>query len=1695
MYLSENYLGHYSNSAWNSYISSSGEFLFKKDDNNQISFGNNAFTLKVSDSATISGSNINLITPKFFLGGTNQYISGSNGKIEISSSNFYLDANGNLSLKDKLSWDVTTLNINGRIEVSNGSFVPGSSIYQHGPLTHWPRSKGTPPNDLLPNASWVAVAENAIEYVMGPYGTQELAITCDPADGEGDGGFDSHFFPIDSGSAYMFVAYIKRKTSSTAGYAWFGVNGYNASGTNVGLVTNAPALTLNSNPYFLVGNMTPAGETEADSVDRWLLHIGYVYPSGSAYDAARKSVVYDLTTGLTGSYNIQNEIYIWNTGTTQATIRSYHFYNNSGNAGVLKYQEIARPGVFKMDGSEPTIQSLLSNTSTGGSTKIDGASITTGKIRSNNFSTTLGSELDLNTGTFKLGGSTSPKLSWNGTTLSLTGDINITSGTGFATPASVTASISAATSSLSSSFSSSLSAVSSSAASSITTVSASLITVSSSFSSSLSTVSSSAASSITSAVNRIVTDANNKITKPQDTPSAGAGLYLASNYLGYYSNSAWNSYISSSGEFLFKKDDNNQISFGNNAFTLKVSDSATISGSNINLITPKFFLGGTSQYISGSNGKIEISSSNFQLSSDGNVTMAGNVNANTGIFKKVNIIGTIAKSNNGLKYFLEPWITGSAAIGQTLTGNIVKLLTNGTGGTAGATPYKFKLGTYTWNGRAYGLLSNIIDSTAAKTSLVSAPYFAKVTGSSFNTAADNISNDIFDTTAAVVGIGQPFTFDNWGFLAGYNTGEYGKNAQGNFITGSIDTTIFDVPNSNNYPIQLTIKTDNIYLDNIDPLTTDIPDSLNLQIQSKFICRDSNSGLWLYAFDSNGNPSTYKAYDCNFTIEIFNGNNQLLLTDSRIQQFENEWIDFNIPITSILLKNPSFAYNYIQVALSWHVIKHPIPINHTVSSPPQQIRLTELRIVRLPTSIGLSTSTIKFSDSYLSSMNNGTAVHGDLIPVDDALYDLGSANQNPVESSYSSISPGAIRATSIPTKRWNHIYGKFISADSAVSVGNSVVLQETSSVAHGNSTITSGIHSHTEGVSTRTGKFREVYNTTLQTDLDDIIYARYPQLPDNVWSGIDLSEYCYIAIGGYQNDVALNVANIQTIDTNDGDRITLLDKIQCADSFVYNVTLTGGSLSGQYRGPSTPLTSASFTLYAFKYPINNQTYNRYINEFSQINARNGYGSHAEGYATVSYGFASHAEGDNTVTQGTSSHAEGKSSVAGGPWSHAEGHAGQSIGHFSHAEGTFTKAQGSGSHSEGEKTVAYGNHSHAEGSRTTALGEWSHAEGNATQAYGDGSHTEGRNTIAQGLYSHAEGVATIASGAYSHAEGALTQALGNWSHAEGYGTKAYGDYSHAEGNATLASGAGSHVSGLGCQTGFGLGYSASISLGVITLENIYQTDPVGDLAYSFWNNTSGIPVNSFFVLILNKPEGSSGWIPDDGIGLQISNAYYNGTQTIIQLANTTWPSATGVRIQAIVGQLAAGQASWLNKNFAGPYKWSGNQLYTGVYATNNKTGRYSHANGWWTTAIGNYSHAEGFNSMVSANYAYAAGNSTIASGDYQHVVGEYNSATNTGAGAFIVGNGTGPTTKSNLIFASGSKVEINGKLAIGTTSVHASAQVQIDSTTKGVILPRMTTAQINAIASPAHGLTIFNTTINTLCVRSGTGIWLRLNTSNM
>ncbi len=61
----------------------------------------------------------------------------------------------------------------------------------------------------------------------------------------------------------------------------------------------------------------------------------------------------------------------------------------------------------------------------------------------------------------------------------------------------------------------------------------------------------------------------------------------------------------------------------------------------------------------------------------------------------------------------------------------------------------------------------------------------------------------------------------------------------------------------------------------------------------------------------------------------------------------------------------------------------------------------------------------------------------------------------------------------------------------------------------------------------------------------------------------------------------------------------------------------------------------------------------------------------------------------------------------------------------------------------------------------------------------------------------------------------------------------------------------------------------------------------------------------------------------------------------------------------------------------------------------------------------------------------------------------------------------------------------QVGIGTTSPNTSAALDVESTTKGFLPPRMTGAQRNAIATPAEGLSIYNTDSKCLQWYNGSG----------
>ena len=89
--------------------------------------------------------------------------------------------------------------------------------------------------------------------------------------------------------------------------------------------------------------------------------------------------------------------------------------------------------------------------------------------------------------------------------------------------------------------------------------------------------------------------------------------------------------------------------------------------------------------------------------------------------------------------------------------------------------------------------------------------------------------------------------------------------------------------------------------------------------------------------------------------------------------------------------------------------------------------------------------------------------------------------------------------------------------------------------------------------------------------------------------------------------------------------------------------------------------------------------------------------------------------------------------------------------------------------------------------------------------------------------------------------------------------------------------------------------------------------------------------------------------------------------------------------------------------------------------------------------------------------------------------------TGVGDFGLYTGATPgTLGTQRVF-----VDENGNVRIGGTgAVAASALVDVRSTTKGILFPRMTTTEKNAISTPAEGLCVYDLTTHKLCCYNGT-----------
>ena len=280
--------------------------------------------------------------------------------------------------------------------------------------------------------------------------------------------------------------------------------------------------------------------------------------------------------------------------------------------------------------------------------------------------------------------------------------------------------------------------------------------------------------------------------------------------------------------------------------------------------------------------------------------------------------------------------------------------------------------------------------------------------------------------------------------------------------------------------------------------------------------------------------------------------------------------------------------------------------------------------------------------------------------------------------------------------------------------------------------------------------------------------------------------------------------------------------------------------------------------------------------------------------------------------------------------------------------------------GSGTSANGAYSHAEGCRVKADGKYAHAEGVDTAAV-YASHAEGRESKALGQTSHAEGWKTEAIGNYSHTEGHNTKATKDNAHAEGWNTTASGESSHSEGNETEASGTRSHAEG-------------------------YGSKATANFTHAEGKKTTA--------------SGESAHAEGDGTKATARAAHAEGVNTT---ASAQMAHAEGYNNQA-TGEMA--HAEGANTTASGKRAHAeGN----GCVASGNR----AHAEGETTTASGEASHAEGNHTQAKGAASHAGGVYTMAGSDHQYVIGRFNKIDTEGKYAFIVGNGTSETDRSNAM----------------------------------------------------------------------------------
>lgn len=221
-----------------------------------------------------------------------------------------------------------------------------------------------------------------------------------------------------------------------------------------------------------------------------------------------------------------------------------------------------------------------------------------------------------------------------------------------------------------------------------------------------------------------------------------------------------------------------------------------------------------------------------------------------------------------------------------------------------------------------------------------------------------------------------------------------------------------------------------------------------------------------------------------------------------------------------------------------------------------------------------------------------------------------------------------------------------------------------------------------------------------------------------------------------------------------------------------------------------------------------------------------------------------------------------------------------------------------------------------------------------------------------------------------------------------------------------------------------------------------------------------------LIVYQTDGLQGLYVFDGTSWMHHSQWYSNTATTPSVFSHSKPSslsASGANANVGIG---SGTLAGLTDG--------DNNVALGVNALNDITTAGN------STAIG-YGALSTTTGAGNSALGYNAGTNNI-TGTNNTFVGSGSSSLGTGmTNATAIGYGAEVTTSNTIQLGNSSVTNVNtaggittgGSVGVGTTSPNASAILDLSSTSKGFLPPRVTNAQKTSISSPAEGLMVYNT----------------------